>query len=111
MDLPGDSSEPRGGSERTVRRQLGTHQRLSANSAYTHRDCQAQHCHGLLVPRLRLFGGCHELSDAEAQEPERKPTRDSPRSCIHGQVYELHFYMPDHDAGSAVIAPWLSSIC
>ncbi|CAE7522704.1 Duox2 [Symbiodinium natans] len=26
-------------------------------------------------------------------------------SCIHGQVYELHFYMPDHDAGSAVIEP------
>ena len=20
-------------------------------------------------------------------------------SCIHGTVYELHFYLPDHDAG------------
>lgn len=26
-------------------------------------------------------------------------------SCIHGTVYELHFYLPDHDAGSAVIEP------
>ncbi|CAJ1422932.1 unnamed protein product [Effrenium voratum] len=26
-------------------------------------------------------------------------------SCIHGKVYELHFYMQDHDAGSAVIEP------
>jgi len=26
-------------------------------------------------------------------------------SCIHGKVYDLTFYMPDHDAGSAVIEP------
>ena len=26
-------------------------------------------------------------------------------SCVHGNVYDLTFYMPDHDAGTAVIEP------
>ncbi len=26
-------------------------------------------------------------------------------SCIHGTVYDLTFYLPDHDAGSAVVEP------